>query len=115
MEIDERTRRRPRIVSDVGDKGAQNLFYGAVKISSKGQIVIPQRVREDFGLQTGDQLIVIGRPEQEGFALMKPDAFLRFQQELARMQAELNQFRIDGASLATNPDDASRTGGSTGS
>ena len=89
-------------MSDVRDQGtpnqgAQNLFYGAVKISSKGQIVIPQRVREDFGLRTGDQLIVIGRPEQEGFALMKPDAFLRFQQELARMQAELGQFRVGGA------------------
>ncbi len=102
-------------MSDVRDRGAQNLFYGSVKISSKGQIVIPQRVREDFGLETGDQLIVIGRPEQEGFALMKPDAFLRFQQELARMQAELNQFRIDGAAASSSADETSRTGGSTGS
>ncbi len=72
-----------------------NMFYGTVKISSKGQIVIPQRVREDFGLKTGDQLLILGRPEQEGFALMKPDGFLRVQQELARMQAQLGQVQLD--------------------
>ncbi len=71
------------------------MFYGSIRISSKGQVVIPQRVREDFGLKTGDQLIVIGRPEQEGFALMKPDGFLRVQQELARMQAQLGQVQLD--------------------
>ncbi len=103
-------------MSDVRNgSGTQNLFYGSVKISSKGQIVIPQRVREDFGLRTGDQLIVIGRPEQEGFALMKPDAFLRFQHELARMQAELNQVRFDAAPTASSPEQSSRTGGSAGS
>ncbi len=64
-------------------------FYGAVRLSSKGQIVIPQRVREDFGLKAGDQLIVLGRPEQEGFALLKPEGFMRVQQELARLQAQL--------------------------
>lgn len=84
---------------------AQNLFYGAVKISSKGQIVIPQRVREEFGLSTGDQLIVIGRPEQDGFALVKPEGFLRFQQELARMQAELSQLRIEGSDAPADPAD----------
>ncbi len=77
-------------------------FYGAVKISSKGQIVIPQKVREDFGLRTGDQLLVLGRPEQEGFALLKPEGFLRVQQELARLQAQLGMAAagaglIDGA------------------
>lgn len=82
---------------------AQNLFYGAVKISSKGQIVIPQRVREDFGLKTGDQLIVLGRPEQEGFALMKPDGFLKVQQELARMQAQLSQVQVDATQASATP------------
>jgi AbrB family looped-hinge helix DNA binding protein len=85
---------------------AQNLFYGAVKISSKGQIVIPQRVREEFGLSTGDQLIVIGRPEQDGFALVKPEGFLRFQQELARMQAQLGQVQLEGSDVPADPDRA---------
>jgi len=33
------------------DPQAPGLFYGAVKISSKVQIVISQRVREEFGLR----------------------------------------------------------------
>jgi AbrB family looped-hinge helix DNA binding protein len=86
-----------------GSQG-QNLFYGAVKLSSKGQIVIPQRVREEFGLSTGDQLIVIGRPEQDGFALVKPEGFLRFQQELARMQAQLGQVQLEGSDVPADPD-----------
>ncbi len=65
------------------------MFYGAVRLSSKGQIVIPRRVRDEFDLAAGDQLLVIGRPEQDGFALVKPEGFLRIQQELARLQAQL--------------------------
>ena len=32
-----------------------------VKISPKGQIVIPKCVREKFGLQTGEKLLVVSR------------------------------------------------------
>lgn len=32
-----------------------------VKISSKGQIVIPKCVREKLGLQTGEKLLVVSR------------------------------------------------------
>ncbi len=88
--------------------GLQNLFYGAVKISSKGQVVIPQRVREEFGLRTGDQLIVIGRPEQDGFALVKPEGFLRMQQELAFMRAQLDDLRLAGSDPSADPDTGSR-------
>ena len=77
--------------------GLQGMFFGAVRISSKGQVVIPQRVREVFNLNAGDQLIVLGRPEQGGFALMKPEAFLSMQQEIAKLQAQLGQVRLDGA------------------
>ncbi|HEX8938588.1 MAG TPA: AbrB/MazE/SpoVT family DNA-binding domain-containing protein [Candidatus Limnocylindrales bacterium] len=79
-------------------------FYGAVRLSSKGQIVIPRRVREEFGLATGDQLIVLGRPDQDGFALLKPEGFLRVQQELSRLQAQLGGLAAGGsASSAGEP------------
>lgn len=82
--------------------GAGGYFLGSVTISSKGQIVIPQRVRELFDLHTGDQLIVLGTPEQDGFALLKPEGFLRVQQQLAGLAASV----AAGASLvagATTP------------
>ena len=34
--------------------------YATTKLSSKGQVVIPEEVRNDLGLKEGDQFIVIG-------------------------------------------------------
>jgi AbrB family looped-hinge helix DNA binding protein len=35
-------------------------FYGSVKVSERGQIVIPAEARNDFGIDTGDKLLVFG-------------------------------------------------------
>lgn len=34
------------------------MFYEVVRVSSKGQIVIPRRMRERFGLKAGDMLVI---------------------------------------------------------
>jgi AbrB family looped-hinge helix DNA binding protein len=39
-------------------------FYGAVTVSERGQIVIPSNARKDFGIRTGDKLLVLGDLEQ---------------------------------------------------
>lgn len=35
-------------------------FYGSVTVSERGQIVIPADARKDFGIKTGDKLLVFG-------------------------------------------------------
>jgi AbrB family looped-hinge helix DNA binding protein len=35
-------------------------FYGAVTVNKRGQIVIPDKARRDFGIQVGDKLLVLG-------------------------------------------------------
>ena len=35
-------------------------FYGSVTVSERGQIVIPAEARKDFGMNTGDKLLVFG-------------------------------------------------------
>jgi AbrB family looped-hinge helix DNA binding protein len=35
-------------------------FYGSVTVSERGQIVIPAEARNDFGIDTGDKLLVFG-------------------------------------------------------
>jgi AbrB family looped-hinge helix DNA binding protein len=35
--------------------------YATTKLSSKGQVVIPEEVRNDLGLNEGDQFVVIGQ------------------------------------------------------
>ncbi len=39
-------------------------FYGSVTVSERGQIVIPADARRDFGIKTGDKLLVFGDMEQ---------------------------------------------------
>ncbi|MGN0815107.1 MAG: AbrB/MazE/SpoVT family DNA-binding domain-containing protein [Candidatus Coproplasma sp.] len=41
------------------DKFPEGKFLATVKIGSKGQIVIPKEVREMFGLNAGDSLILM--------------------------------------------------------
>jgi AbrB family looped-hinge helix DNA binding protein len=35
--------------------------YSTTKLSSKGQVVIPEEIRENLHLKEGDQFVVIGR------------------------------------------------------
>ena len=35
--------------------------YATTKLSSKGQVVIPEEVRNDLGLNEGDHFVVIGQ------------------------------------------------------
>jgi len=47
-------------------------FYGAVTVSERGQVVIPAQARRDLGIQIGEKLLVIGRPEG-GLWLLRAD------------------------------------------
>ncbi|MFW0858847.1 MAG: hypothetical protein AAGB97_01475 [Dehalococcoidia bacterium] len=47
------------------------------------------KLRKVFNIKAGDTLIFIGKPEQEGFAVMKPEGMLALQQELESIQRQL--------------------------
>ena len=55
-----------------GPKGKHSL--GTTKINDRGQVVIPKKARELFGINNGDSLVVLG-DEAEGIALIKADIF----------------------------------------
>lgn len=55
-----------------GPKGKH--IFGTTKMNDRGQIVIPKRTRELFGINSGDALVVLG-DEAEGIALIKADIF----------------------------------------
>ena len=50
------------------------FFFGTTKINDRGQVVIPKKARELFGINNGDSLVVLG-DEAEGIALIKADIF----------------------------------------
>lgn len=54
------------------EKDGKYLF-GVVKISDKGQIVIPKEARKLYNLQAGDTLMLLG--DKNGMALVKTDIF----------------------------------------
>lgn len=39
-------------------------FYGSITVSERGQVVIPADARKDFGIKTGDKLLVFGDLEK---------------------------------------------------
>lgn len=49
-------------------------IFGTTKINDRGQVVIPKKARELFGINNGDSLVVLG-DEAEGIALIKADIF----------------------------------------
>lgn len=52
-------------------------LFGVVNVGEKGQIVIPKKARDVFGIKTGDRLIVLG-DEQQGIALLPEREMMSF-------------------------------------
>ena len=46
--------------------------YGTAKVGDRGQIVIPKEAREFFGIEPGDPLLILGKPET-GLIVTKPE------------------------------------------
>ena len=51
-------------------------IFGVVKISEKGQIVIPKEARKTYNLKAGDALLLVG--DKSGMALIKTEIFSDF-------------------------------------
>lgn len=46
-------------------------FYGSTTVGERGQIVLPVKIREEFGIEAGDKLLVLGvGPEKKGAVLI---------------------------------------------
>lgn len=54
------------------EKDGKYLF-GVVKISDKGQIVIPKEARKLYDLKAGDVLLLLG--DKNGMAMVKTEIF----------------------------------------
>ena len=57
-------------------------FYGSTTVGEKGQVVIPQEVREKMKLEKGDKLLVFGMGE-EMVAFSKLSHFEKFEKNLS--------------------------------
>jgi looped-hinge helix DNA binding domain, AbrB family len=53
------------------DTADDKIVYGVVKVSPKGQIVIPVDLRTELGIKKGDQLVVTKSIDGDGIQLLK--------------------------------------------
>jgi AbrB family looped-hinge helix DNA binding protein len=53
--------------------------YATTKLSSKGQIVIPEDIRESMHLKEGDQFVVIGQGDTVILKAITPPSMSEFQ------------------------------------
>lgn len=61
--------------------------FGTTKMSSRGQVVIPESIRDRLGLEPGVQFAVFGQDDVIMFKVINPPAA----DEFARLKAELHQ------------------------
>ena len=61
-------------------------IFGIVRMVERGQIVIPKRAREVFGLKVGSELLLLG-DEEQGLALQKAEDALSVLEHYQRVIA----------------------------
>lgn len=73
--------------------------YATTRLSSKGQVVIPEEVRNDLGLREGDQFVVIGQGDAVILKVITPPTLGEFQKLLSQARAEAKKAGIKRTDL----------------
>ena len=68
-------------------KKEQDKFLWTVKVSEKGQIVIPKQAREEFNIKEGDTLLLLV-DKSKGIAIAKYDDYLQFAEAIFKANKE---------------------------
>ena len=66
-------------------KEAKTVVYGTSPVSSRGQLVIPAKLRKAQNIQPGDTLIFTGVPDTNYFTVLNANAFEGFTKDLQNL------------------------------
>ena len=72
--------------------------YATTRLSSKGQVVIPEKVRNDLGLNEGDQFVV-GQGDAVILKVITPPRLEEFHELLSQARAEAKKAGVKRADL----------------
>lgn len=61
--------------------------YATTRLSSKGQVVIPEEIRNDLGLSEGDQFLVIGEGDAVILKTISPPRIEEFHKLLGQARS----------------------------
>lgn len=73
--------------------------YTTTRLSSKGQVVIPEEIRNDLGLGEGDEFAVTGQGDAVILKIITPPKLDEFQGLLRQARAEAKKAGIKKADL----------------
>jgi AbrB family looped-hinge helix DNA binding protein len=73
--------------------------YATTRLSSKGQVVIPEEIRNDLGLSEGDQFVVIGEGDAVILKAITPPKVEEFSKLLAQARSAVKKAGIKRADL----------------
>ena len=73
--------------------------YATTKLSSRGQVVIPEEIRNNLGLNEGDQFLVIGEGDAVILKTITPPKLEEFQELLSQARAEARRAGVKKADL----------------
>ena len=68
--------------------------YATTRLSSKGQVVIPEEIRNDLGLSEGDQFVVIGEGDAVILKTITPPKIEEFHKLLGQARSSANRAGI---------------------
>ena len=68
---------KKKFIKEKNMKNQKDKFIATVKISDKGQIVIPKQVRDMFGIEAGDTLLLLA-DKQQGIAIVENSKYMDF-------------------------------------
>ena len=69
-------------------RGPQGKFMATVKVGPKGQIVIPKEVRDMFGVEPGDTMVLLADVKR-GIALQNSSVMSDIMEKLMKIQGEI--------------------------
>lgn len=70
------------------------------KMSSKGQIVIPEKIRDRLGLRTGSQFVVIGEEDTVILKVISPPAMEDFDRLIAKARQQARKTGLKRSDIA---------------
>ncbi len=73
--------------------------YATTKMSSKGQVVIPEEIRDNLHLKEGAQFVVIGRGDTVILKSITPPSMDQFDELLAEARAQAKKAGLKKSDL----------------
>ncbi|HEY3316207.1 MAG TPA: AbrB/MazE/SpoVT family DNA-binding domain-containing protein [Bacillota bacterium] len=66
-------------------------FLGSTTVGERGQIVIPAEARKEYGLESGDKVLVFGRPGRMGLLLVKDEVIAGYVDQTMAQLSDLEK------------------------